>query len=113
MRHVAFVLILLVASLLSACGTPAGNTVTQQPVEDSGRQIFQNNCVACHGFQGEGASLMLRGTGIAFNNPKWQKKYSDKQLITIIQNGRGSMPSFHFLPEEEKALIHHVRSLSK
>lgn len=94
---------LLLSISLSACGskssappstpTPpaanqgAGSTTgggTSTTVDASA--IYKQNCVSCHGIALEGAV-----------GPSLQKvgaKYSKDQLATILNNGKGAMPSF-------------------
>lgn len=100
---------LVIAVSLSACTTPQN---TNQLDANLGQTLFSNNCAACHGVDGSGASMMLRAQNIAFNTPEWQKKYTDKQMVEIIRNGKASMPNFDFTPEESQALVKYIRTLA-
>ncbi|WP_240414109.1 c-type cytochrome [Paenibacillus periandrae] len=92
---------LLLSISLSACGskssappstpTPpaanqgAGSTTGGGTTADASA-IYKQNCVSCHGNALEGAvgpSLQKAGA-----------KYSKDQLATILNNGKGAMPSF-------------------
>ncbi len=90
---------------------PAGAKAVEQ-----GKKLAQLNCVACHGPGGKGD-----GAAAAALNPKpadWTSKKvqdeSDGELFWKISNGRGAMPPWRHLPENERwALIHFIRSLKK
>jgi mono/diheme cytochrome c family protein len=101
------VLLLLCSAVLVGCQvepTPKDPAVL-------GQMVYANNCAACHGVSGAGASMMLQGTGIAFNDKQWQQKYTDVQIANIIKNGQNSMPNFNFTPEESAALVQYLRTL--
>ncbi|EGK07096.1 c-type cytochrome [Kroppenstedtia eburnea] len=61
------------------------------------KETYQSNCMSCHGDQLQGAQ-----------GPSLEKvgaKFSSKEIETIIQRGRGSMPAQVSLnPEERKNL---------
>jgi mono/diheme cytochrome c family protein len=97
--------------MLTGCPSPPQNTLEQEPLYQSGQALFSNRCAACHGMQGEGASMLLEGKNIHFNDPAWQKRLNDTELTEIITSGRGNMPAFNFTPEEEKALVFFIRHL--
>ncbi|WP_051239753.1 cytochrome c551 [Pontibacillus halophilus] len=79
--------------LLSACG--GGGNEDAAPAEESeqevkeysatgAEEVFQANCASCHGQQlggGSGPGLTQVGT-----------KYSEEEILSIIQNGKGIMP---------------------
>jgi mono/diheme cytochrome c family protein len=81
-----------------------------------GKKSAQVNCVSCHGASGKGD-----GAAAAALNPKpadWTsdrvQKETDGELFWKISNGRGAMPPWKHLPENERwALIQYIRSLKK
>ena len=85
---------------------PAAVSNAQNPVvnphqADPAIELFSSNCARCHGGFGEG-----KGT-----NPSLQKNgLGVDQIIHIITNGRGSMPSFtRFSPAELQKLAELVQ----
>ena len=81
---------------------------------EQGSKLAQVNCVACHGAKGKGD-----GAAAVALNPKpadWTSKRvqdeSDGELFWKISNGRGAMPPWKHLPEQDRwALIRYIRSL--
>jgi mono/diheme cytochrome c family protein len=79
-----------------------------------GKKVAQVNCVSCHGVKGKGD-----GAASAALNPKpadWTSKKvqaeSDGEIFWKISTGRGAMPSWKFLPENDRwALVRFIRSL--
>ena len=108
----------------AACGGKDADSVAQVEL---GRQIYQQNCAACHGVQGEG-------------QPNWQIKrpdgtypapphdatghtwdHTDGLLFRIVKNGGASlnipnfksgMPAFsqQLQDEEIRAVINHLKT---
>ena len=79
-----------------------------------GQKVAQTNCVSCHGVKGKGD-----GAAAAALNPKpsdWTSKKvqgeSDGEIFWKINTGRGAMPSWRHLPENDRwALVRYIRSL--
>ena len=79
-----------------------------------GKKVADVNCQSCHGPKGKGD-----GAAAAALNPKpadWTSKKiqaeSDGEIFWKISNGRGAMPSWKFLPENDRwALVRYIRSL--
>jgi len=66
-----------------------------------GSRIFAMNCAACHGPDLSGDSQGLYPSLVDAGD-----RFTNRELESIIQNGRGVMPSFaHLNPEETDALI--------
>lgn len=80
-------------TMVKAMGKKAGRTIA-----DHGRIVYMNDCMACHGAdrKGGGDYPSLRQIG---------KKYNQKQILHIINNGRRMMPAFKQLPEEDKKSV--------
>ena len=83
---------------------------------EQGKKVAQVNCVSCHGKGGKGD-----GAAAAALNPKpadWTSKKiqgeSDGELFWKITNGRGAMPAWRHLSENDRwALVQHIRTLKK
>ena len=83
-------------------------------VVDQGQKSAQINCVTCHGAKGKGD-----GVAAAALSPKpadWTSKKiqdeSDGELFWKISNGRGSMPAWKHLSENDRwALVRYIHSL--
>ena len=83
---------------------------------EKGKKVAQVNCVSCHGAGGKGD-----GAAAAALNPKpadWTSKRvqdeSDGELFWKISNGRGAMPPWKHLPDNDRwAVIGFIRSLKK
>ncbi|MBI1728890.1 MAG: cytochrome c [Candidatus Rokubacteria bacterium] len=80
-----------------------------------GKKVADVNCVSCHGAKGKGD-----GAAAAAINPKpadWTSKKvqaeSDGEIFWKLSNGRGAMPPWKFLPENDRwALVNYIRSLA-
>lgn len=81
---------------------------------EKGKKVAQVNCVSCHGAGGKGD-----GAAAAALNPKpadWTSKRvqdeTDGELFWKISNGRGAMPPWKHLPDNDRwAVIAFIRSL--
>lgn len=62
---------------------------------ESGKSIYQKNCMTCHGADLKGSSFH----GDAPSLIDLKSRMKAEELSEIIKNGRGSMPSFTFLNE--------------
>ncbi|WP_166668764.1 c-type cytochrome [Thiohalophilus thiocyanatoxydans] len=49
----------------------------------AGKSLYENNCVVCHGHDGEGA---MPGVRSMISNRLWTKQ-SDQELVAMIING--------------------------
>jgi quinoprotein glucose dehydrogenase len=64
-----------------------------------GANIYQSQCALCHGGERKGApSAFPALTGIG-------KRLTEDQITTVIQNGKGRMPSFKNLTEADMAAL--------
>jgi len=87
---------------------------SDKKIVDQGAKLAQTNCVSCHGAKGKGD-----GVAAAALSPKpadWTSKRvqeeTDGELFWKISNGRGAMPPWKHLPENDRwALIRFIRSL--
>ena len=99
---------------------PAAEKAKKNPLPDdkatreTGEKVAKINCVSCHGAKGKGD-----GAAAAALNPKpadWTSKKvqaeSDGEIFWKISTGRGAMPSWKFLPENDRwAVVRYIRSL--
>ena len=95
----SYLSLFVVAGLLSAVASPV--------LAADGRQLYLDNCAACHQPAGKGiagAFPALAGSKVALGDPK--------EPITRVLNGRGGMPAFqNDLSEAEiSAILTYVRS---
>jgi mono/diheme cytochrome c family protein len=118
------------AALISMAGLAAAQTPWTAPAEEKekknplpadaktieqGRKVAQINCVTCHGAKGKGD-----GAAAVALNPKpadWTSKAvqddTDGELFWKITTGRGAMPAWRHLPENDRwALVRYIRSLA-
>lgn len=75
-----------------------------------GKKIFQQNCQACHGQDGEG------GQGVSFRDTEWIYGHDIKAVYKIIKNGASNgMPAWEsrLKPIEMKKVAGYILSLSK
>ncbi len=99
-----FLLVSAMAVWVAGCSDPGQSTskdkASDEPVQvdaTQAKETYQSNCMSCHGDDLQGAQ-----------GPELKKvgdKFSSKEIESIIQRGRGSMPAQVSLnPEERKNL---------
>jgi mono/diheme cytochrome c family protein len=81
-----------------------------------GRQVFQKNCLVCHGEAAKGD-----GPAVKFVQPppadltveEKHKKWTDGELFWKMTNGKKPMPAFgrKLGPNDRWAVVHYLRSL--
>ena len=77
-----------------------------------GATLFKTKCVSCHAADGTGSAVGKKLGAHDFTSAEVQKM-SDAELGSIITDGKNKMPKYATLkPEEVKALVAHIRSLS-
>jgi len=101
-------------------GAPAAEKEKKNPlpadakVVAQGQKIAQINCVTCHGAKGKGdgvAAAALIPKPADWTSKKIQDE-SDGELFWKISNGRGSMPAWKHLSENDRwALVRYIHSL--
>jgi len=92
-------------SLMAALGL--ATAVASPALAADGRQLFLDNCAACHQPTGKGvagAFPALAGSKVVLGDPK--------EPITRVLNGRGGMPAFQndLSDAEISAVLTYVRS---
>jgi mono/diheme cytochrome c family protein len=100
---------------------PAGEKEKKNPTPadaktiEQGRKVAQVNCVTCHGAKGKGdgaAAVALNPKPADWTSRKVQDE-SDGEIFWKISTGRGAMPAWRHLPENDRwALVRYVRSLA-
>lgn len=83
---------------------PAIISLADAALIDRGRQLYADNCVACHGANREGnGGPALIGVG---------QRLNDEQISAVIENGVGQMPDFRTVLDgpDRTALSRYLRS---
>ena len=83
--------------------------------QDKSAATYRRKCAACHGPDGKAQTPAAKSLGVrSFAGPE-VAKMSDADLTAAIDKGKGKMPSYgkSMKPEEIKAMVDYVRSLSK
>jgi len=100
-------IVLVVASVVLA----AGNAFAADAAENWGKY-----CASCHGKDGTGNTAMGKKSGVEnYTDSKAQAKFTDKDAINAIKEGKGKMKAFKdkLTDEEIKALVAHIRAFKK
>lgn len=96
-KFLLVLLMLAMAAVIAACGgggdsggsgsDSGGGGETTSGDADAGAAVFENNCMSCHGAEGEGASApSLQESDVASNHD---------EVVDIVTNGTdGGMPAF-------------------
>jgi len=85
-------------------------------VAEQGKKLSQANCVSCHGatWKGNGVAAVALDPKPADWTSKKIQAETDGQLFWKITNGRGAMPAWRHLPENDRwALVQYIRTLKK
>lgn len=97
---------LVLGLLLTSCSSNEG-TSTDEPIEVSGAQLYQENCVICHGDDGK--------SGISGATDLSMSSLSEDSIKHYILQGKKSMPPFSFLFEKDSEalndVVKHVKEL--
>lgn len=81
---------------------------------EKGRQLYMQNCAACHGKDGRADTPMGKTLkNIPDFTSSAMASKSDQQLFNTITDGHPPMPSFKHLSEQDRMdLVHFVRTFS-
>lgn len=105
-RFIFIVLILVFASVASACFEEDETVPTNNP----NQLFFERNCAVCHGARGEGKQI---GEKYA-PNLRSEKiiNDTDEKLFEQISNGGGGMPAFKYQLNEDKIkdMVRYIRT---
>ena len=86
------------AALASAGCSTRGDARAQ--VTDPARELFQRNCAACHGQQGEGKQIgTLKAPSLREGRAATD---TDERLLTQIHDGGNGMPPFKYSLTDEQ-----------
>lgn len=95
---------------------PEDAAAVENPVEptkeslQAGKSLYDLQCKACHDEQGKGDGLINAASLVSQDF----QEQSDGAVYWKLQEGRGQMPSFAALPDEQLwNVINYVRSLSR
>ena len=81
-----------------------------------GAQLYQNNCMACHGVNADGngpAAVALNPAPTNFRTVEFWKGRTDEQLEEAIQSGSpgtSMMPFTHLAPDQIEDLVAFLRT---
>jgi cytochrome c(L) len=114
---VAFVLSLLLSASTSVFAQQNGSAPMKNPYTGNaaavaeGKELYKKmNCYGCHGMQGGG------GMGPSLIDEAWKTgDGSDRNLLDQILNGKGQMPPYKTMVNDDQAwkLVAFIRSLYK
>ncbi len=105
MSHSAMRLILILTLLASGSALFAAEPATE----------FKQRCSQCHGVDAKGNTTIGKSLKIPDLTGPEVAKVSDDELVQVISEGRGSMPSFKGVLDQStiKQVISYIRSLQK
>ena len=102
----------LAASLLGGCKRDAA---AHNPRAEA-KALFDSVCGKCHGSDGRGGVPSMEGRPAprAFNDAAFQASRTDAELKQAIVSGKGAMPPFGKLFDEQQLtqLVTHIRSFN-
>ncbi len=104
------------AAYILANGPPVNPVPADETSLARGAQLFEINCVACHGPQGKGngtiAAFLIKKKPADLTSPAIQS-LSDGTIFMVISNGFGLMPALNenFTVRERWDLVNFVRTL--
>jgi mono/diheme cytochrome c family protein len=82
---------------------------------EQGEKVAKVNCVSCHGDKGKGngpAAVALNPKPADWTSVRVQKE-SDGEIFWKITTGRGPMPSWRHLSENDRwAVVRYIRTLA-
>jgi mono/diheme cytochrome c family protein len=96
---------------------PADAKAMKNPVKGVGnaKKTIETNCVSCHGASGKGdgpAAAALPPPKPANWTSAAVQKETDGEIFWKMSNGRGAMPPWKHLPEQERwEIVNYIRTL--
>ena len=95
-----FKLALASASLALAATACATHDNAKAQAADPARELFQRNCAACHGHEGEGRQIgTLKAPSLREGRATTD---TDERLLTQIHDGGNGMPPFKYSLTDEQ-----------
>lgn len=99
---------------IDSLGAMLTNPVAADPRSlENGRKAYQINCAICHGAagQGNGTATKYGVPGINIVNDR-VKGFSDGYIFGMMRNGRGLMPTYNRINENERwDIVNYLRGL--
>lgn len=100
----------LTGLMLTSCSQGEIDTVKDdgENVEVNGRLLYTNQCVSCHGPNGN--------LGNSGSKDLTKSKLNEAAVMKIIKEGKGTMPPFEYLlttEKEREAVVQYVMSMRK
>jgi mono/diheme cytochrome c family protein len=93
--------------------------ISSPELVEKGRELYKNNCAACHGDNGRGdgpsASMLNPKPRNFYSRDGWKNGTKIVQMYKTLQEGipGSSMASYDYLPLQDRfALIHFIRTFS-
>ena len=104
--------IVCAVALMVATSALGGLSLAATP--DTGAAgLFKSKCSMCHGVDGKGYAAIHTPD---FTSPKWQASITDKEIVSVITNGKKGtiMPAFgaKLKADQIEGLAHYLRSLN-
>ena len=104
-----------------ALGAGAAGCSRSAPAAEPARvdpsALFAQACAKCHAADGTGGLPMVANgpRPVDLTAGEWQRSRSDTELLTTIRDGRGAMPPFQGVLNNDQmtALISYVRTLKR
>ena len=87
---------LVLGLLIASCSSSEGKS-TYEPIEVSGVQLYQENCVICHGDDGN--------AGISGATELSKSELSEDSIKYYILQGKNGMPPFSYLFTKDKKAL--------
>src|ERR1700694_3645732 len=79
-----------------------------------GAALFRKSCAPCHGVDGSGNTPVGKTLKARDLRSAEVSRLSDEEIARIVKNGKGKMPGFGSLAQEDiDALIAFVRQIQK
>lgn len=79
--------------------------------KDEGKALYDKKCAMCHGTNGVAKPTAKSSANL--NDPEWQKKATDEEIVKVTLEGKNKMPKFEgkLTPEQVHAIIQYMRKL--
>jgi len=107
-----------IASAQTPWVAPEAEKVRKNPLAndskaiEQGEKVAKTNCMSCHGAKGDGAAAVALNPKPADWTSQKVQAESDGEIFWKISNGRGNMPPWKHLAENDRwALVRYIRSL--
>lgn len=107
---------LLVTIVVGAWGPGCKRKEIAGDTRSEARHLFDSACATCHGRDGRGGVPAAEGRPPPRNfvDPAFQESRTDAELKQAIRSGKGTMPPFGALFDDEQLtlLVGHVRGFN-